>query len=343
MATKRRTVTGIVLAGIAGAAGVAATADAAELLPDLRPEAVSRYAFDARTVPGRVLFRFSSAISNAGAGDLVVTGARGSVNESTMVASQQISQSGGGAVGIPLPARWTFDAATGHGHWHLSSFARYELRRLSPSPTVLGGAKVGFCPRDDKPSPGTVPAAGAVPRYTANCAGPDALSLVSGIQVGFADLYEAESADQWVDVTRLRAGRYALGVTADPDGMLRESDEANNQSVRALRLPLMTPPLSRQRSGARDQAVRLNGRRAATVAFVTSSHRGTATVRVLRRGRSVDTFTQRVPAGLGRIRWDGRLANGQVARPGAYRLRITLTAARGTSPRLWVRFSVRGR
>jgi hypothetical protein len=340
-ASKARVAGLMVAAGAAAAGGLTAQAQAADVLPDLRPEPVSRYAFDARTIPNRVLMRFSTAISNVGAGDLVITGARPAPTAPFMSASQQVTQDSGPPTSLPLPVRWTFVSHAGHGHWHVPDFAQHVLRRVSPRPTTVAGAKVGFCPRDDKAAPGSSLPPGTPPRYADNCGGPDDQSLVAGIRAGYNDLYEAENADQWVDVTRLRPGRYALRIVADPRGMLRESNEANNAAVTTFRLPLLTAPLSRQRSTGSDQAVGIGGPRVPTVAFVTASHPGVATVRVQRRGRTVDTFRQRVPAGVARVKWDGRLANGRLAPRGPYQLKVTLRAAGTNSPALWVRFSVR--
>ena len=56
---------------------------------------------------------------------------------------------------------------------------------------------------------------------------------VSGISVGWADLYDYTIDFQWIDVTGLPSGQYWLESVADPDDRLLETDETNN-AARAL-------------------------------------------------------------------------------------------------------------
>ena len=58
--------------------------------------------------------------------------------------------------------------------------------------------------------------------------------------MGWADVYEANLDDQWVDVTGLPPGQYWLENVIDPNDQLLESDETNN-TARIL-IDLATTP-----------------------------------------------------------------------------------------------------
>ena len=331
----------------AAAAGWAApSASGAEVLPDLAPEPVTRYAFDGKTIGGRSLFRFTAGILNRGAGDAVLVGTRASVAEGVMSVTQRIAQSDGPALDVPTAGQMRFETGDGHTHWHTLRFATYALEQLGVdgTPTGLAGTavKTGFCLRDDKPHvEGPVPPAR---RYVDNCGNDSVTSLVTGIQAGFADVYEAEAANQWVDVTGLPAGRYRLTIAVDPDNLVRESDEANNVYTWELTLPKVTHTLARQHSTVKRLRVAADGR-AKVIAYATLSHRSMvqATIFRMRGIRPVkvrEMKPRRHAHGAARIVWDMRDASGRLARPGLYKAKLVARTPRGASEPEYMTFVV---
>jgi hypothetical protein len=111
-----------------------------------------------------------------------------------------------------------------HGHWHFEGWARYDLSRLSDGKVLASSGKVSFCVIDTShPYPG-LPGS-PVSSYYVRC---DA-DATEGLSVGWSDVYAAGLAGQTVNVNRVRDGTYCLSVTADPDDVLSENDEADNR------------------------------------------------------------------------------------------------------------------
>jgi Lysyl oxidase len=120
-----------------------------------------------------------------------------------------------------------------HDHWHFEAAARYLLYRPNHRHHVLLKArKTSFCLRDSERVPahfGTFHA----PPYYGDCS----RDTPQGITSGWADLYEAFLAGQSLDLPNgLPDHVYCLGVRVDPRDELRESDETNNLSARAIRI-----------------------------------------------------------------------------------------------------------
>jgi lysyl oxidase len=114
-----------------------------------------------------------------------------------------------------------------HGHWHLLDFSRYKLVREKTGHTVTRSTKIGFCIIDtDRAFPGLAgsPASGYYPAGSGDC---DEDSI-DGLSVGWADTYGYFLPGQYLNVTGLGRGRYCLVSTADPDNLLRESNNSNN-------------------------------------------------------------------------------------------------------------------
>jgi hypothetical protein len=136
-----------------------------------------------------------------------------------------------------------FHDAPGHMHWHVLDFARYELRRAKTGKRV-DSQKVGFCVIDtERPFP-DLPGSPKEPVYpgTGNgCGGLDEEGVPippdsEGLSIGWADVYFFGLPGQSLEITRLRRGRYCLISTADPTGLIAESNEANNAYTVRLQL-----------------------------------------------------------------------------------------------------------
>lgn len=130
-----------------------------------------------------------------------------------------------------------------HIHFHIHDFYRARLWSSSASggrsgtAPVAGGAKNGFCPADiDQIEEGeqTEPAhytcftdyeySGAQPRQ------------VVGISPGWMDVYGYTLPDQFVEITGIPDGYYALVIDLDPNDVFVESDETNNGVCVVLKL-----------------------------------------------------------------------------------------------------------
>jgi len=213
-----------------GAAAQTADRDAgpAELrLPDLRTRPPSgMYVVDERSAGGPVRLKFTTLIWNAGEGPLEVRGDPDEADGGLEVEQHAVDAEGRwhvvGAVG-------RFDFEHRHGHLHLSGFADYELWTLpadppdppgQPGELIAENLKIGFCLMDNVVV-GEALAAGEA-TYT-SCE-----AEVQGISPGYGDLYVAELYEQDIDITDVPDGRYRLVNIANPDGVLREADEANN-------------------------------------------------------------------------------------------------------------------
>ena len=196
-------------------------------LPDLRTRPpTDMYVVDARSEGGPVRLKFTTLIWNAGDGPLEVRGDPDEADGGREVEQHAVDADGRwhavGAVG-------RFDVAHRHGHLHLSGFADYELWTLrndppgrpgQPGELIAENVKIGFCLMDNVVVDEAMAADGAT--YT-SCE-----AEVQGISPGYGDLYVAELYEQDIDITDVPDGRYRLVNVANPDGVLRESDAANN-------------------------------------------------------------------------------------------------------------------
>jgi hypothetical protein len=121
-----------------------------------------------------------------------------------------------------------------HGHWHLGSFARYQLWSLKPDgrpdEVVAEGEKISYCLRDtdtvDASRPGF-----PISEVYQSC-GPRR----QGLSVGWGDLYRSFLEGQSLDLGGLPDGTYALTSTANPERILLESDYGNNEATIYLRI-----------------------------------------------------------------------------------------------------------
>ena len=170
-----------------------------------------------------LLLRFTTSVSNAGEGPLVLEGSA--------------EPGGGGDV-----SQVVYDAAAGgtmveqrhlgvdfiyhpeHHHFHLASFASYELLREVPDgglvPTGQGG-KQSSCVLDSRPTTSTGP---RIPEFTGCEEGRQ------GLSVGRQDTYAASLPDQWVDLGSgpLPDGTWVLRYAVGPLRQIAEGGRTAN-------------------------------------------------------------------------------------------------------------------
>jgi hypothetical protein len=126
----------------------------------------------------------------------------------------------GSSVGSPL-----FDYNSCNDHYQFSYYATFRLLD-GVGQVVATGRKFGFCLEDTRRQ---LPTAGTAARY--NCGS-------QGLQAGWSDVYSANLACQYVDVTAVPPGQYALEVHINPLNRLVEANSSNNIAV----LPVIVDP-----------------------------------------------------------------------------------------------------
>ncbi len=127
-----------------------------------------------------------------------------------------------------------------HGHWHLDSFAAYELRKvtkkgavdMSRTGLVATSGKVSFCMMDSAPNQ---PSDSVAVGFYATCTG-----VYQGISAGWQDIYDYGLPGQQIVVKDVPDGRYALVVKSNVDGQLLETNYSDNTTFEII--DLGTPP-----------------------------------------------------------------------------------------------------
>jgi len=187
---------------------VALAGEQARALPDLVPE-ISDPAV---------------RVGNVGAGDVAEGCAGGTLNRRLVrytVAARNISNEDLiiGDPGCPMCStnpgapctNPLYICSTAHGHAHMESFMQADLRDLDGN-LVAAGRKYSFCLGD------------------VDCAAPKYHCGFQGITAGCADIYTADTACQYIDITgvAIPAGTYMLHTTVDPDNVFPEANDSNN-------------------------------------------------------------------------------------------------------------------
>ncbi|MGA9532881.1 MAG: lysyl oxidase family protein [Anaerolineales bacterium] len=173
------------------------------------------------------IVRFSNSIANVGDGPLEIAGTWRSAALGYEVRQRLFTSVGELALEPLLSA---IDYHPEHGHWHLESFARYELWSTvdgSLFDIVRTSGKVSYCLMDTDRQP----VAPTAVRGYASC-GP----RLQGISAGWADTYRAHIPGQWIDIAGLPSGVYALRSVVNPNGELSESRYDNNVGIIFFRL-----------------------------------------------------------------------------------------------------------
>jgi hypothetical protein len=204
-----------------------------DVLPDIAvaADALAVYRIDTTTLPGRRLLRLSTSTPNLGVGPLEIRGST-VISADRQDVVQRVYRSDGTFWERPAG---TSTYHTSHAHIHFDDWAVYRLRmrqsESSGGDVVATGAKTSFCLRDLV----SLPTAAPSPRYE-TCG-----QAVQGISPGWADVYDLELPDQWIDITHVPNGNYWLECEVDPDNRILESAERNN----VARIPIVLGPAPR--------------------------------------------------------------------------------------------------
>jgi hypothetical protein len=213
-------------------------------LPDLVQATPRRLGVVEQRSNGKKRYRliFASAAENRGfgangGGQLVLVGHRPDTETRTMVVDQYVDMFDPQTGQIPTQAvfpdvaRMRFVRNEDHRHWHSLQFERYELRRASDYRPVSRDRKTGFCVGNRYRVRGAHAAQRLTdPDFDSHCAlnQPDRLSVTVGLSVGWGDDYKPLIEGQFVDVTKVRSGRYVLVHRVNVDKAMQESDYDNN-------------------------------------------------------------------------------------------------------------------
>ena len=217
------------------------TAEVSEdyLLPDLVSDPPTRHGqVSVEVAPDGtelLALRFTGYVTNLGNGPLDLSG-NPQLSDPADLTSHDVWQralttSGDWVQLTKPPVR--YETADTHNHFHLMGLMAYSLWDETGTLQLRPSEKVGFClvdiellrERHSQPS---------VQRYEQselrNCMRnePDAQSLRMGLSEGWRDIYHREMVFQWVDVSDVTPGVYRIGVQADPNDVVVESDETNN-------------------------------------------------------------------------------------------------------------------
>jgi sortase (surface protein transpeptidase) len=207
---------------------------AVQLLPDLRQE--TPWDLGVTKATGRWRLGFAAAATNVGAGPLVIRGLR-SADEPTMRATQLVELSSGATQEFTGAGRLRYVVSPDHQHWHLEPFMTYSLRRYGDHQVVGRDVKSGFCLGDRYLGAG-LPGAHRNAVFKTNCGffQPHRLAVREGISVGYGDDYAANLEGQYIDITRLPAGRYYLVHRVNEAHRLEEQTFRNNVAWVLLQL-----------------------------------------------------------------------------------------------------------
>ena len=139
-----------------------------------------------------------------------------------------------------------FEVDDGHDHFHVMGIVEYSLWDTSGTVEISSGAKIGFCLIDvmERPdlhaNPGPKRHEQWDPdNYYCQSGRPRAKILHMGISEGWQDIYSFSETFQWIDVSDVQPGYYRIGQRADPDNVIVESDETNNELVLTQRLQVV--------------------------------------------------------------------------------------------------------
>lgn len=196
------------------------------LVPDLVIVDIDDLRLEYADETGRRILRFSTTIGNIGDGPIEVRG-RPALQSGRYRVSQRLYGSDGQVLVEPVVEQIVYHSD--HAHWHLASFASYEVWRATFDgrlimPVEVRG-KISYCLFDDDPG------AAAAERGYETCE-PE----LQGISSGWTDTYASDLADQWVDLTGLKDGVYVLRSVVNPRGVLRERTRENNDLLFSFRL-----------------------------------------------------------------------------------------------------------
>jgi hypothetical protein len=194
------------------------------LLPDLRVSQPQELYIQAGADGVREI-RFTTTIANMGDGPLQMVGAFDE-NSGAVSTIQHVYKVDGSKEEVDV-GRFVFD--DGHDHWHLEDFIVFELLSVTeagePGEVLATTGKMTFCLADSHP------VAEPPPNAANKAAITSCTQAIQGISVGWEDVYLAGLPGQELDIPDLPDGQYMIRSTVDPDNLILETDDENNQTT----------------------------------------------------------------------------------------------------------------
>ena len=205
------------------------------LLPDLGMAPLANFSLQRRPRGGMWL-RFDAIIVNVGDGPFQAVG-HSPQGDGDLLVAQQVRNADGRWSSTETAYRmyWSGD---GHNHWHVRDLEGYALRNTNPSqsPVMRGGEKHGFCFFDNyRYALGLADAPQSIVYNRCGFGSGDS-QVTMGLSIGWGDRYNASLPDQYIDITGLPAGEYAITATADVQQLFTELDESNNSTTAIIRI-----------------------------------------------------------------------------------------------------------
>jgi Lysyl oxidase len=183
---------------------------------------------------------FTVGLANVGDGPMELVPQTDLTDETVLVTANQnlydgpTNESGNVVCKRSLADAFVFHPA--HNHWHLVGVNGFEVRKAlddgrggnwDRKQTIGASVKESFCLLDyvklDDDQLATFGITLPSREYY-DCFG------IHGISSGWIDYYHHSTHGQYVDITGAAAGRYYLVLTANPDGIFVEENNANNRA-----------------------------------------------------------------------------------------------------------------
>lgn len=124
----------------------------------------------------------------------------------------------------------------GYNNWHFKQFAKYRLL-TSKKNLALRSHKEGFCIAPTDPIDLVLRHALWQPSFlglNGACGSESALSVQEMLPLGWGDTYFQDVPGESFNITHLPNGTYYIEVIVNPEGLLHESDTANDVSLRKV-------------------------------------------------------------------------------------------------------------
>ena len=204
----------------------AASAQAAELRPNLQPFPAFDISLSTNLSTGGKQLMFSTRSWNKGPGPLELVA--GEIVSGGQNVYQRVYSSDGTFQDY---FAGTFVWHPAHNHFHFGNYALYYLEPINANGgTPKSGNKTTFCVMDTNLISTSLPGAPATAHYS-TCG-----NTIQGMSVGWADTYSSFLEGQSVDITGNPSGDYCLTIQIDPKGRLLETDESDNTVSSLLRI-----------------------------------------------------------------------------------------------------------
>ncbi len=182
------------------------------------------------------MFLYTHDTFNGGPGPLVIQPAY-NASSGTYLGTQYVYALRGGTWTLERRVRVAggFVFHEEHGHFHFP-FARFGLYAVAsdgrPGRPVAPSGKNGFCINDSFIYDPSLPNAGDLGNL-GSCLDPTSLR---GLNIGAVDEYDKSDPGQSISLAGVADGTYWLRAVVDPDDLLAENDESNNETDVLVRI-----------------------------------------------------------------------------------------------------------